>query len=73
MHSALVRLQNVFGFFTSVAFAVAAVVAVSSYTFPTSPTADISIRNVQVYVARRSLANAIPVSLESYLLTVDFA
>lgn len=52
MHSALVRLQNVFGFFTTVAFTVAAVIALSSFVAPQSPTADIQVRSVQVVKGR---------------------
>ncbi|KAJ4993399.1 signal peptidase subunit [Stagonosporopsis vannaccii] len=52
MHSALVRLQNVFGFFTTVAFTVAAVIALSSFISPQTPTADIQLRNVQVVKGR---------------------
>ena len=49
MHSSLVRLQNVFGFFTTVAFSIAACVAVSVFLFPQAPTADLKLRSVQVY------------------------
>jgi hypothetical protein len=52
MHSALVRLQNVFGFFTTVAFTVAAVIALSSFIAPQSPSADIQVRSVQVVKGR---------------------
>jgi signal peptidase complex subunit 3 len=52
MHSALVRLQNVFGFFTTVAFSVAAVIALSSFITPQSPSASIQPRNVQVVRGR---------------------
>lgn len=52
MHSALVRLQNVFGFFTTVAFSVAAVIALSSFISPQTPNADIQLRNVQVVKGR---------------------
>lgn len=52
MHSTLVRLQNVFGFFTTVAFTVAAVIALSSFVSPQSPTASIQLRNVQVVKGR---------------------
>ena len=50
MHSSLVRIQTVFGFFTSVAFAVAAAVALSVFLNPQAPTADVKVKNVQVYV-----------------------
>ena len=52
MHSTLVRLQNVFGFFTTVAFTVATVIALSSFISPQSPSASIKIRNVQVVKGR---------------------
>ncbi|KAJ4316615.1 Signal peptidase complex subunit [Neodidymelliopsis sp. IMI 364377] len=52
MHSTLVRLQNVFGFFTTVAFTVAAVIALSSFVSPQSPNASIQMRNVQVVKGR---------------------
>ncbi|KAF3009685.1 hypothetical protein E8E13_008466 [Curvularia kusanoi] len=52
MHSALVRLQNVFGFFTTVAFTVAAVIALSSFIAPQTPSADIQLRSVQVVKGR---------------------
>lgn len=52
MHSALVRLQNVFGFFTTVAFSVAAVIALSSFISPQTPSANIQLRNVQVVKGR---------------------
>lgn len=52
MHSALVRLQNVFGFFTTVAFTVAAVIAMSSFVSPQAPSASIQLRNVQVVRGR---------------------
>jgi signal peptidase complex subunit 3 len=52
MHSALVRLQNVFGFFTTVAFSVAVVIALSSFITPQSPSANIQLRNAQVVKGR---------------------
>lgn len=52
MHSTLVRLQNVFGFFTTVAFTVASIIALSSFVSPQNPTASISLRNVQVVRGR---------------------
>ena len=50
MHSSLVRIQNVFGFFTTVAFSLGALIALSVIVSPQSPTASLSMRNVQVYV-----------------------
>ena len=51
MHSSLVRTQNVFGYFTTVAFVTALFVAVSVLLSPQTPTANIQLRNVQVLVA----------------------
>lgn len=51
MHSSLVRVQNVFGFFTSVAFVVGALVALSTLLFPSEPgAASIHVTNFRVYV-----------------------
>lgn len=52
MHSTLVRVQNVFGFFTTVAFSVAAVIALSSFINPQVPKASVGLRNVQVVRGR---------------------
>ncbi|KAF2096153.1 signal peptidase 22 kDa subunit [Rhizodiscina lignyota] len=52
MHSTLVRGQNVFGFFTTVAFSIAAVIAVSVFLFPQNPSAKLQMRNVQVVKGR---------------------
>lgn len=49
MHSVLVRAQNVFGFLTTVAFSVAILTALSVIVIPQNPTANIELRNVQVY------------------------
>ena len=51
MHSALVRVQNVFGFFTTVAFCTAIVVALSVTLIPQAPSASLELRNVQVFVS----------------------
>lgn len=48
MHSTLVRAQNVFGFFTTVAFCLAGLVALSVLVSPQAPAASIELRNVQV-------------------------
>jgi len=48
MHSSLVRTQNVFGYFTTVAFVTALFVALSVLFTPQSPSASIQLRNVQV-------------------------
>lgn len=50
MHTTLSRAQNVFGFFTTVAFVVAALIAASDYIAPRTPSAKITVGNVQVYV-----------------------
>lgn len=56
MHSSLNRLQTTFGFFTSCAFTLAAIIALLSVLpFPapiSSPTASLSIRDVQVVKGR---------------------
>ncbi|TKA61773.1 hypothetical protein B0A49_08766 [Cryomyces minteri] len=52
MHSVLVRAQNVFGFFTTVAFFVAALIALSVVVSPQSPSASLKLRNVQVVKGR---------------------
>ncbi|KAF2260610.1 signal peptidase 22 kDa subunit [Lojkania enalia] len=52
MHSAVVRVQNVFGFFTTVAFCVAGVIALSSFINPQFPSASVKLRNVQVVRGR---------------------
>ncbi|KAF2021392.1 signal peptidase 22 kDa subunit [Aaosphaeria arxii CBS 175.79] len=52
MHSTLVRVQNVFGFFTTVAFTVATVIALSTFIHPQNPSASVQLRNVQVQRGR---------------------
>ncbi|PSN74446.1 signal peptidase 22 kDa subunit [Corynespora cassiicola Philippines] len=52
MHSTLVRAQNVFGFFTTVAFSVAAIIALSTFIHPQAPSASVQLRNVQVVRGR---------------------
>ncbi|KAL2354775.1 signal peptidase subunit-domain-containing protein [Cryomyces antarcticus] len=52
MHSVLVRAQNVFGFFTTVAFFVAALIALSVVVSPQSPSASLKLRNVQIVKGR---------------------
>ena len=51
MHTSVVRVQNVFGFFTTVAFAIAALIAFSDLLAPRVPKATLSMRDVQVFVA----------------------
>ena len=50
MHSSLVRVQNVFGYFTTVACSAAIFVALSVLVIPQNPSASIQLRNVQVSV-----------------------
>jgi len=56
MHNALNRIQNTFGFFTTCAFTLASLIAILSLIpvpAPTdSPTASISVRNIQVVKGR---------------------
>jgi signal peptidase complex subunit 3 len=51
MHSSLVRLQNVFGFFTTVAFVVAALIAATDLITPRAPAGTLKATNVQVCVS----------------------
>ncbi|KAI0129346.1 signal peptidase 22 kDa subunit [Hypoxylon sp. NC0597] len=52
MYNTLTRIQNVFGFFTTVAFVVAALIAASDFTAPRTPSASIKPTNVQVVKGR---------------------
>ncbi|KAI1802293.1 signal peptidase 22 kDa subunit [Daldinia bambusicola] len=52
MYNSLTRIQNVFGFFTTVAFVVAAIIAASDLTAPRTPSATIKPTNVQVVKGR---------------------
>ncbi|KAI1498522.1 signal peptidase 22 kDa subunit [Biscogniauxia marginata] len=52
MYNSLTRIQNVFGFFTTVAFVVAAIIAASDLTAPRTPSATIQTTNVQVVKGR---------------------
>lgn len=49
MHSTLVRAQNVFGYFTTVAACVAALIALSVFVAPQAPSGSIKLQNVQMY------------------------
>lgn len=49
MHSALNRAQNVFGFFTTICFVVAALVACSDFLTPRTPSSNVIVKDVQVY------------------------
>jgi hypothetical protein len=48
MHSSLVRIQNVFGFFTTVAFSLGVLIALSVVVSHQNPSAELELRNVQV-------------------------
>ncbi|KAI0525682.1 signal peptidase subunit [Xylaria bambusicola] len=52
MYNSLNRLQTVFGFFTTVAFVVAAIIAASDFTAPRTPSATVKATNVQVVKGR---------------------
>ncbi|KAI2608414.1 signal peptidase subunit-domain-containing protein [Hypoxylon fragiforme] len=52
MYNSLTRIQNVFGFFTTVAFAVAALIAASDFASPRNPSGSIIPTNVQVVKGR---------------------
>ncbi|RYP59437.1 hypothetical protein DL769_008525 [Monosporascus sp. CRB-8-3] len=52
MYNSLTRLQNVFGFFTTVAFVVGAIIAASDFLAPRTPSAVIKPTNVQVVKGR---------------------
>ncbi|OTB05863.1 hypothetical protein M426DRAFT_126341 [Hypoxylon sp. CI-4A] len=52
MYNSLTRLQNVFGFFTTVAFAIGALIAASDFAAPRTPSASIKMTNVQVVKGR---------------------
>lgn len=52
MHSSLVRVQNTFGFFTTVAFVVAALIAFTDLIAPREPSGFIKTTNVQVVRGR---------------------
>lgn len=50
MYSSIVRIQNTFGFFTTVAFVVAAFIAASDFLSPRTPSVGVlKPTNVQVY------------------------
>ncbi|RDL36410.1 Uncharacterized protein BP5553_05762 [Venustampulla echinocandica] len=52
MHSTIVRAQNVFGFFTTVAFIIAALIAGSDLIAPRTPSASVLVKDVQVVRGR---------------------
>lgn len=49
MHNSLNRLQNVFGFFTTVAFALGVLIAATDLFAARNPSASIKPTNTQVY------------------------
>jgi hypothetical protein len=67
MHTTITRAQNVFGFFTTVCFAVAALIACSDLLAPRTPSANVIVKDVQVFVTLSSchasppLPDSIPV------------
>lgn len=52
MQSSLVRLQNIFGLFTSAAFIVAAFIAASDFAAPRTPSASVSLKDIQTIYGR---------------------
>ncbi|KAJ8071223.1 hypothetical protein OCU04_001558 [Sclerotinia nivalis] len=52
MHSSVVRIQNVFGFFTTVAFVVAALIACTDLISPRTPSAKVEVKDIQVVKGR---------------------
>ncbi|RWA11157.1 hypothetical protein EKO27_g3949 [Xylaria grammica] len=52
MYNSLTRIQNVFGFFTTVAFVVGGIIAATDFTFSRTPSASIKPTNVQVVKGR---------------------
>lgn len=52
MHTSIVRAQNVFGFFTTVCFVVAALIAASDLLAPRTPKANVIVKDVQVVRGR---------------------
>lgn len=74
MYNSLTRIQNVFGFFTTVAFVVAAFIAASDFTAPRTPSATIEATNVQVYVhlLLGSLSLPSPASHPRHVPSVSF-
>ncbi|KAI5812491.1 signal peptidase subunit-domain-containing protein [Pyronema omphalodes] len=52
MHSTSVRVQNVFGFFTTVAFVVAFLTALTAVLYPATPTATVDVVSVRVVKGR---------------------
>lgn len=48
MYNTLTRIQNVFGFFTTVAFVVAAFIAASDFTYDRTPSVELATTSVQV-------------------------
>ncbi|KAH0547779.1 hypothetical protein FGG08_000036 [Glutinoglossum americanum] len=52
MHSTVVRAQNIFGLFTTVAFFVSAFIGLSVLFYRQAPSADVNLKNLQVVKGR---------------------
>lgn len=52
MHSSLNRLQTTFGFFTTVCFFVAGLVALTQILYPGAPSATAAVKSVQLVKGR---------------------
>lgn len=52
MYTSIVRLQNVFGFFTTVAFVIGALIAATDFLAPRAPSGFLKTTNVQVVKGR---------------------
>lgn len=64
MHSTLVRIQNIFGFFTTVVFCVGGLIALTTIISPSTPSAKLELRNVQVYVSSSDFSRGKSMELE---------
>jgi hypothetical protein len=70
MHSTLVRVQNVFGFFTTVAFAVAALIAASDLIAARTPSAVVTVDKAQVYACYSAIPILFQRRIRSRNLTI---
>ena len=61
MFNSVTRLQNVFGFFTTVVFSVAALIAATDLLSARTPTATLVVNDVQVLVAPPFLHPIFPI------------
>lgn len=59
MHTSITRAQNVFGFFTTVCFVVAALIACSDLLAPRTPSASVIVKDVQVFVILPRITNSL--------------